>query len=81
MYSQRKMMLIAGIALIVGAIAGTMVGFELSSRFWRRKYLPRAEESRGSLVPGDTTFLVYERLQSYRREHPPSVRTNSVTTH
>jgi len=36
MYSRLKVILIAGITLIVGAIGGTMAGFELSSRFWHR---------------------------------------------
>jgi hypothetical protein len=34
MYSRLKVILIAGIILIVGAIGGTVIGFELSSRFW-----------------------------------------------
>src|SRR4030095_14191006 len=109
MYSTRKMLLIAGIALIVGGGGGTIVGFELSSRFWYRMSRPtlaaagvqayglltlldRKEESRvrellelevdstltvlraqkesGSWTPGDPLALTYERLESYRREHP-----------
>jgi len=120
MYSRLKVILVAGITLIVGSVGGTVIGFELSSRFWHRmsigtaaapgalaygalglldrkeeaklrevlefeidstlSYL-QAEEAGGSLVPGTPTVQLYERLRSYRKEHPFNARTNVITTH
>jgi hypothetical protein len=56
MYSTRKMTLIAGTALIVGAVGGALVGFELSSRFWYRLSRPSIAAT-GVLAQGLLTPL------------------------
>ena len=56
MHSTRKMILVAGIALIVGATGGSIVGFELSSRFWYRMSRPSLVAT-GVLAHGVLTLL------------------------